>query len=302
MQAILDGESAQSVAKRYELDHTRLLRRLRRPSLFGAVVFKHEVVRDHEGMPLLREPIIDRRTWDLLQARLDKNGKKPTPRDATPWLGVIHCGVCGHEMYRQVYSNRTARLYYHKKTLRKYRSGEVEWCPITVNGRSVESQIDGVVRRAWQGRYTTESVEIPGEDHTEELRQVEEAIADWEAKALLPGAAAESILRILDGLHTRKRAIIDAGVVTEPTTETVESDISLTDLWISQPNDHAKGALLRKMGYRIYVQRVGHGKARIRLERTWRSRTWRELIPEMDDFDAKGWSMGGTVIDDPATS
>jgi DNA invertase Pin-like site-specific DNA recombinase len=302
VQAILAGESGQSVAQRHEMDPTRLLRRLRSPSLHGAVVFHGEVVRGNDGMPLLREPIIDRRTWDRLQAQLDRNSRKATPRDGTPWLDVVYCSECGHEMYRQSYSSRNVVRYYHRRILKKYRTGEAQWCPANINGRSVEDQIDGLVRRAWRGRNTVESVEIPGEDHTAELRGVEEAITDWEAKALLAGASAESILRILDGLHARKRAIIEAGVVIEARTETVESDVPLMDLWESCPDDHARGALLRRLGYRLYIRKAGYGAARVRLERTWRGRTWRELIPEMDDFDAKGWDTSGAVIDDPASS
>ena len=53
---------------------------------------------------------------------------------------------------------------------------------MSAQGKAVEDQIDGLVLRAWHGQYAAESVEIPGEDHTDELRQVEEAIADWEAR------------------------------------------------------------------------------------------------------------------------
>ena len=282
--AILGGESAMSVAYRLGMDNTRVIRRLRSPSLYGVVVFKGEVVRGPDGMPVMREPIIDRATWNRLQAKLDKNSKgKGIPRDAAPWLHVLHCDVCGYPLHLQRYRDRPNRYDNHKKSLRVYRTGEREWCPVSAQGQAVEGQIDDLVLRAWRGRYATESVEIPGEDHSDELRQVEEAIADWEAKALMPGASAGSILRVLDGLNTKKQAIMDAGVVTEPTVEEVTSDVSLTDLWLSQPDDHAKGALLRRMGYRIYVKPDGRGKARVRLERTWRSKTWRELIPEMHD-------------------
>ena len=39
---------------------------------------------------------------------------------------------------------------------------------------------------------------------------------------MMPGASAGSILRVLDGLNTKKQAIMDAGVVTEPTVEDVD--------------------------------------------------------------------------------
>jgi DNA invertase Pin-like site-specific DNA recombinase len=288
---ILAGESAASVADRLGLDATNLIRRLRRPSLYGMVVFKGEIVRGPDGMPLTRAPVIDRPTWSRLQAKLDGNSRgRGVPRDAAAWFNVVYCDLCGHPLHLQRYSSRPNRYYTHKKSLKVYRSGEREWCPVSVQGQAVESQIHGRVLRAWQGRYAVESVEIPGEDHTEELRQVEEAVADWESRAMLPGASADSILRILDGLNARRQAIIDAGVITEPAIETVTTDISLADLWLSQPDDHARGALLRRMGYRIYVRPDGRGKAKIRLRqvRNGDTRHWSEMVEDLDDFDEIG--------------
>ena len=289
VQAVLDGESAMSVGDRHGIDNTRLIRRLRSPSLYGMVIFKGEVVRGPDGMPVMRHPVIDRATWKRLQARLDQNSKgKGIPRDAAPWLHVIHCGICGYPLYLQKYAGRPNRYYTHKRGLRVYRRGEREWCPVSAQGHAIESQIDDVVLRAWRGRYATEVVEIAGEDHTDELHQVEEAIADWEAQALLPGASAGSIRRVLDVLNAKRQAIIDAGVVTQSTVEEVTTEVRLTDMWLDQPDDHAKGALLRKLGYRIYVQPDGRGQARVRLERVWQHkaeppRTWHEIFSEADD-------------------
>lgn len=287
--AILGGESAMSAGDRHGMDNTRLIRRLRSPSLYGLVIFKGGVVRGPDGMPVMREPVIDRPTWNRLQARLDQNSKgKGIPRDAAPWLHVIHCGVCGYPLYLQKYAGRPNRYYTHKRGLRVYRRGEREWCPVSAQGHAIESQIDDVVLRAWRGRYATEVVEIAGEDHTDELHQVEEAIADWEAQALLPGASAGSIRRVLDVLNAKRQAIIDAGVVTQSSVEEVTTEVRLTDMWLDQPDDHAKGALLRKLGYRVYVKPDGRGKARVRLERVWQHkaeppRTWHEIFSEADD-------------------
>jgi hypothetical protein len=49
-----------------------------------------------------------------------------------------------------------------------------------------------------------EYIETAGEDHSQELEEVERAIADWKARALTSGASAESILHILDGLNARR--------------------------------------------------------------------------------------------------
>lgn len=284
--AILDGESGLSVAVRYGIDPGNLLRRLRRPSLYGMVIFKGEAVRGPDGMPVMREPVLDRRIWDRLQARLNRNSKgKGRPRDASAWFGVIYCDLCGQQTYLQRYTGRPNRYYTHKRHLAMYRKGEREWCPASYHGEPIESRIDGLVLRAWHGAYTVDSIEIPGEDHTAELRQVEEAIAAWEARAV-SGESAGSVMRILDGLNARRQAIVDAGVVTEDRTETIMTDVPLTELWQAQPDDHAKGALLRKMGYRIYVKpavgrSAGRGKLRLRLQQG--DKNWHEIFAEGTD-------------------
>ena len=85
--AILGGESAMSVAYRLGMDNTRIIRRLRSPSLYGLVIFKGEVVRGPDGMPVMREPIIDRATWNRLQARSTR-----TPK-AREFPGTLHRGL-----------------------------------------------------------------------------------------------------------------------------------------------------------------------------------------------------------------
>jgi site-specific DNA recombinase len=289
---VIGGESTQSVAMALGFDVANLGRRLRRPSLYGAVVFKNEVVRGQDGMPLMREPVIDRPTWDRLQAQLARNTRKATPKDATPWLGVVYCEACGQEMYLQTYTSRDVRTFYHKPLLKKYRSGDVPYCNVRVNARGIEDLIDARVRRSWAGRYAVMYTETAGEDHTSELLDVERAITDWEAKALLPGASAESILRILDGLNARRQAIIDAGVVTEPTIEETTTDVLLTDLWADAADDRARGALLKRMGYRVLVRRgKKYGTTHVRLQQG--SRSLQEIgIDNMDDvadqYDANG--------------
>ncbi|SRR6266496_4250629 len=54
------------------------------------------------------------------------------------------------------------------------------------------------------------------------------AIADWEARAIA-GDTAESVARILDGLHAKRRVLIDAGVRTEARREVRYTTELMTD-------------------------------------------------------------------------
>jgi hypothetical protein len=64
------------------------------------VTYNDEIVRDGEGLPVMRLPVIDARTWDRLQAKLQANSKGAgMPHDAVPWLHVIYCDECSAAMF-----------------------------------------------------------------------------------------------------------------------------------------------------------------------------------------------------------
>jgi hypothetical protein len=59
--------------------------------------------KDAAGNTILKfDPILDRATWDKLQARLNGNPRKSYVADAPTLLtGVIYCGLCGRIMHRK---------------------------------------------------------------------------------------------------------------------------------------------------------------------------------------------------------
>ena len=129
-----------------------------------------------------------------------------------------------------------------------------------------------------------EVIEIPAEDHTAELEKIDDAIADWEARAI-GGDTAESVMRILDGLHAKRRVLIDAGVRTEARREERITEELLTDRWLSLETDHERGALLRSMGIRIMARKAGPAQTRIRLQQG--SRHWADVAREWTDADVE---------------
>lgn len=124
-----------------------------------------------------------------------------------------------------------------------------------VRADDLERQIPGLVMFAFDGTYVPEVIEIPAEDHTAELEKLDTAIADWEARAIA-GDTAESVVRILDGLHAKRRVLIDAGVRTEARREIRETGELVTDRWLSLETDHERGTLLRSMRIRIMARKA----------------------------------------------
>lgn len=57
----------------------------------------------------LHEPLIDCKTWNIVQQKLSENSAHPCPKNmavANPLAGLVVCGNCGRRMVRRPYTNR----------------------------------------------------------------------------------------------------------------------------------------------------------------------------------------------------
>jgi hypothetical protein len=69
------------------------------PRIAGYAVFRGELVRDPQGIPLrLHEPVIDQQTWDLLASRFAQGPKKRRAATDSMLRGLLRCGRCGSGM------------------------------------------------------------------------------------------------------------------------------------------------------------------------------------------------------------
>jgi site-specific DNA recombinase len=275
---VLSEKAVTAVARARGINPTTLLRRLRSPVLKGFVTYMDEVVRGDDGLPLLREPIIPAATWSRLQAKLDANSAGAgVPHNANPWLHTIYCDVCKAPMYLTKTRNSQGRPY-------RYYRHECGDCRIRVNGDSLEPQIHGLVMRVFDGLYVPEIIEVPAEDHTAELAKLDEAVAAWEARAV-GGDAAESVMRILDGLHAKRKALLSQPLKTEAWRKIRETAELLTERWLSLETDHERGALLRSMSIRIMARKAGPAQTKIRLQQG--GKHWADVAREWTDADVE---------------
>jgi hypothetical protein len=136
----------------------------------------------------------------------------------------------------------------------------------------------------FDGTYVPEVIEIPAEDHTAELGKIDTAIADREARAI-GGDTAESVMRILDGLHAKRRVLIDARIRTKARREVRYTTELMTDRWLSLETDHERGALLRSMGIRIMARKAGPAQTRIRLQQG--DKHWTDIVRAWTDEDVR---------------
>jgi site-specific DNA recombinase len=271
-EAVIGGESVQSVARRAGLDHANLLRRLRSPSLRGIVTYRGQIVRGDDGNALLREPILPPALWKRLQSRLDLNSKGAgVPRDAYAWLHVLTCRVCGDDLYYQRWSARPSYAYLnHKPSLKKYTGQEgKDRCRCSFRAPDVEAQIEPVVMAAFGDKYVPEIIELPAEDHTEELEQVQESITDLERdryeRNLFRG---EDGTRRYTAMMTKLEARMEelkAQPVLPARREVVLSGELFRDRWESLATGRERGDLLRSMRVRLPVGTDAQGRTRVGL-------------------------------------
>jgi site-specific DNA recombinase len=271
--AVIGGASVEEQAFRYKLDHASLLRRLRKVSLKGWVTYHGEVVRGEDGMPGLREPVISADKWARLQARLAANAKgSGVPRTAYPWLHVLTCDRCGEDFYLQKRAGTGRSYLVHKKSLKKYRDhGNPKPCTISIPGRKIDPLF--VPRLLWRygNHRVPEVIELPAEDHTSELAEVEESISDLQAdryeRHLFRGdAGAHRFAAMMTRLESRAEELRGMPV-SEARDEVVLSQDSFRERWESLETDHDRGDMLRRMRVRAYVRKEDDGTVRLRLRR-----------------------------------
>jgi hypothetical protein len=92
------------------------------------------------------------------------------------------------------------------------------------------------------------------------------------------------VMRILDGLHARRKVLADQPM-TEARQEVVMSDDLFRDRWASLGSDHERGALLRKMGIRLLASKDTNGAVRLRLQQG--DKHWADVAREWTDADVE---------------
>lgn len=274
---ILAGQSARQVAHRVGTDPSTLVRRLRSPELKGWITFKGGVVRDADGLPLLRksEPIIGETKWDRLQARLDTNAHgRGVRKTSVPWLHVVWCAECDRELY-------LARTTYRGTERRYYRHKDASVCKTHVNGFRLEAEIEPLVLRVFDGMFIPEMIREPAVSHADELARIEQSIRDLEDRFVTSGGDVGALARMTSSLATRARRLREEE---HPARAAVElTDELFVDRWVSLTTDAERGALLRKMGVRLYATPTGRSDAELRLQQG--SKHWADVARSWSDED-----------------
>lgn len=219
----------------------------------GKKVFGPEtLVVGDDGSPVVRaEPILTRDVFDRVGVELAgrENRKEPTKRSSGLLLRVIYCGECGKPAYRlkggvgrkpryRCASAQTAGGPCANKTISlEWADGEVE--------RHVLENMGPLERR--------QRVWFSGNDHTDELSEVNEVLADL-ADQLGTGMfkrgtpQRERLDKRIAALTERQAEL--SSTPSEPAGWRYEPTGELFSDWWEAQDDEAKNIWLRQMGFR----------------------------------------------------
>jgi site-specific DNA recombinase len=142
--------------------------------LFGP----NAVVRADDGSPVVRsEPILAREVFDRLGVELAdrENRKEPTRRSSGLLLQVIYCGVCGRPAYRL--KGGTGRKPRYRCSSAQYKAtcGNKS---ISIPLETADDIVETLILRMLGSSERLERVWDSGSDHSAELAQVEDTLAD----------------------------------------------------------------------------------------------------------------------------
>lgn len=216
--------------------------------LFGADV----IVRGDDGSPIVRaEPIITREIFDRLAVELAgrENRKEPTKRSSGLLLRVLYCGVCGRPAYRL--KGGTGRKP-------RYRCGSSQYkdqCPNrTVDLEWAEAEVERRILKNFGPLERKTRVWFGGNDHTDELAEVNETLADL-ADQLGTGAfkrgtpQRERLDKRIAALSARQAEL--SSTPTQPAGWLYEGTGELFSEWWEDQDTEARNIWLRSMDFRF---------------------------------------------------
>lgn len=247
--------------KGYAFHPGGLKRALTSPTLLGRVVISDTVTGAQDrteallvgddGAPVVRaEPIITREVFDRLGVELAgrENRKEPTKRTTSLLLGVIFCGECGKPAYKL--KGGAGRKPRYRCASAQYKN------PCSNRSIPLEYAEEELERRILQNLGSFERrqrVWFPGEDHSSELQEVNDLLADLtdqigvgQFKRGTPQRA--RLDRRIAALSARQAEL--SATPSEPAGWRYEPTGELFSEWWEASDTEARNVWLRQMGFR----------------------------------------------------
>ncbi|MFJ9448603.1 recombinase family protein [Kitasatospora sp. NPDC101235] len=228
--------------------------------LTGRSVKARKIARDAKGLPIrMAKPLFMDEEWAAIQAAMDERSvTKERSNGASPWLGVPHCDRCGDRFYRQVNLAKNGKIYEYYRCAKT--AGKPACKGQSVKGERVTAAINALVERLASLPMTVRRF-IPGEDHTEQLNHVTQAMRDLREEKRrnlfdYPGGDDE-YSEALELLVDERRRL--AALPQRPSTWVdVETGETLADAWFQANQEHRRQLLLG-LKARLYMTPATEG-------------------------------------------
>jgi predicted nucleic acid-binding protein len=263
-------------------------------------LFRNETLagrrKDASGRTLLRvPPILDRETWEQLQAELDRKARQRggPPRDTALLTGAVVCHRCDGPMYRHVHSDKGKEQRYPY-----YRcfgpSGSGSTCRNMWPLPELEARLDKYMATALARWPRYETAIIRGHDHAAEIAEVETDLRELDFDD--PEFAIKQQALLAERARLRGLRKVPDVVRREKTGDTIGG------YWQTLTTDADRRAYLLRLGMTI---RVARGKTRaedvVLYEVFGRSAQMDEFVADPDWVYSPDDDLEDELDDDSAT-
>jgi DNA invertase Pin-like site-specific DNA recombinase len=238
---------------------------LRGPGILGAATSaRGEAVRDDDGEVIYRAaPLIDRETWEKVQARIGEN-RTGAKVNTTALLRVAFC-TCGQPLYAATTRRKSkyteggiyVHRYYHCFHARTFdQAGGPKCSAKRIYAEKLEEKVFGALLDL-VGRYElTEKRMTPGRDFAEDIARVKDTLSHLAGDIEMGEALGDDVAELV-AKRDRARAELRRLVAMEPVAagvETVKTGKTFRQHWESLGTVQ-RNEFLRSAGVRVEAHR-----------------------------------------------
>jgi len=186
------------------------------------------------------------------------------------WIPVTIFSAIGRGLARMPADTAASGL--PQPALKQYVRDGVERCRCSFRASDIEDKIEPLVLAAFGDKYFPEIIELPTEDHTADLAEVEEAIAELETDRYERGpfkgdAGSKRYAAMMERLEAKAEALRVLPQL-PARQEVVLSDELFHERWASLESDHERGALLHRMRVGLLAFHDQYGQAKLWLRQS----------------------------------
>jgi DNA invertase Pin-like site-specific DNA recombinase len=198
---------------------------------------------DARGKTILKvEPILDRATWDALQAKQSARAKTTGTMPKSLLTGIAVCGLCDGPMYRLASTAKGKKYTYYRCHGTERNPSR---CRNMVRLETLDAQVEEFINGPYGAHPRYEMITFPGHGHDDDIAEVEQDLRE------LDYDTPDFLERQAELLAERKR--LQALPMMPARTEPVLTGDTIRDYWATLDTD-GKRAYLNRVKMQVKVR------------------------------------------------